>query len=182
MQVEQFLEDAEKISRSTYQWQLGYGLHNTMHMREMLTRLAKAGALRSYIVYLHNTPVAFGWGKLSHRTFVFEQTGYDPQYHKLSPGTTLILGMFRDLIENTNCEFFDFKWGGDDGYKSRMGNIRMSCIPVELAPVYRPYSILVAGLDQMLSVPKKLVASVVERPAIKQRLRATLRRYGVGTF
>ena len=180
--VDDFLQDAERVSRSTYQWKLGYGVHNDTRTRELFIRTAKAGSLRSYMLYLDDTPVAFGWGRLSHRTFVFERTGYDPQYRKLSPGTTLIMRMARDLIENTNCEYFDFKWGGDDGYKSRLGNVKISCIPIELAPVYRPYSILVVGLDQVLSVSKKLVASVVDRPAIKQRLRTALRRYGVGTY
>ena len=119
-EVDKFLEDAEKISRLTYQWKLGYGLCNDEATRQKFFRLAKNGTLRCYIIYLHGEPCAFGWGELCHRTFVWYQTGYNPKYYKLSPGTALLMRMIRDLIENTNCKVFDFLWGGEDGYKAKI--------------------------------------------------------------
>ena len=154
--VEKFLFDAEKISRSTYQWGLGYGTRNDEHTQRRLTWLAKNGVLRCYILYLSGAPCAFGWGELDHRTFLFQQTGYDPQYRKVSPGTALILQMIRDLIENTDCDVFDFKWGGDDGYKARFGNVSFSCVAIQLAQIYRPYSLLIVALDEVLNLFKKL--------------------------
>lgn len=180
--VEKFLLDAEKISRLTYQWGLGYGTRNDEHTQRRLIRLAKNGLLRCYILYLRGAPCAFGWGELVHRTFVFEQTGYDPQYRKVSPGTALILRMIRDLIENTDCEIFDFKWGGDDGYKARFGNVSFSCVAIQLAQIYRPYSLLIVALDEMLNLFKKVAGSIIEHGAVKRRLRTVLRRYGIGTF
>jgi Acetyltransferase (GNAT) domain len=181
-EVEIFLRDAERISRLTYQWKLGCGLRNDEDTRERLIRLAKNGALRCYIVYLSGNPCAFGWGELSHRTFVFQVTGYDPRYRKLSPGTALIMRMIRDLIQNTECEVFDFKWGSEEGYKSRLGNFSLACVPMQVAQIYRPYSLLIIVLDQMLTLFKKLAGSIIEQGPLKQRLRTTLRRYGVGTF
>ena len=111
--VDTFLSHAENISRTTYQWTLGgdYSVRNDDRTRQQLMLLAKSGTLRCYIVYLRGIPCAFGWGELCHRTFVFEQTGFDPKYRRISPGTTLVVGMVRDLIENESCDFFDFKWG-----------------------------------------------------------------------
>jgi Acetyltransferase (GNAT) domain len=181
-EVDIFLRDAEKISQVTYQWNLNYGLRIDESARPQLIRLAKNGNLRCYISYLHGKPCAFGWGELTYRKFYFKQTGYDPRYRKLSPGTALIMRMIQDLIEKTNCEVFDFQWGGLDGYKSRFGTVRFSCASMQVAQVYRPYPLLIAALDQMLHLAKNLVGLVVERGPIKARLRSALRRYGVGTF
>ena len=183
-QVDRFLVDADKISRSTYQWKLGpdYFLCNDERTRQRFNLLSRSGTLRCYILCIENVPCAFGWGELAHRTFAFEQTGYDPQYRKMSPGTTLMVKMVRDLIENTDCEVFDFKWGGEDGYKSRLGNTSIDCVSMHVARMYKPYSLLIMLLDRILIASKNLVGRIVESDTLKHRLRAILRKYGVGTF
>jgi Acetyltransferase (GNAT) domain len=181
-EVDIFLRDAETISHLTYQWNLNYGLCSDGNTRQKFLRLAENGSLRCYITYVQGKPCAFGWGELNHGKFHFRQTGYDPQYRKLSPGSALILRMIRDLIENTDCKVFDFLWGGDDGYKSRLATFSTSCASIQAAPIYRPYSRLIAGLDQGLNLFKNLAGSIVERGPVKARLRSVLRRYGVGTF
>ena len=183
-EVDRFLVDASKISRSTYQWKLGpdYFLCNDERTRQRLNLLSRSGTLRCYILYIERIPCAFGWGELAHRTFSFEQTGYDPQYRKISPGTTLMVKMVRDLIENTDCEVFDFKWGGEDGYKSRLGNLSIDCVSVHVARMHKPYSLLIMLLDRILIASKNLVGRIVESDTLKHRLRSVLRKYGVGTF
>jgi Acetyltransferase (GNAT) domain len=181
-EVDLFLRDAETISRLTYQWNLSYGFCGNESTRQKLLRLAKNGNLRCYLTYLDGKPCAFGWGELSHRKFIFRKTGYDPQHRKLSPGSALMMRMIRDLIENTNCEIFDFLWGGDDGYKSRVATLSIRCTSVQAAPMFKPYSLLIAALDQALNLFKTLIGSVIESSPIKARLRSVLRRYGVGTF
>jgi hypothetical protein len=180
--VDIFLQDAEKISQRTYQWNLNYGIRNDEATRQHFVRLAENGTLRCYLSYVQGKPCAFGWGELAHKRFSFRQTGYDPEYRKLSPGTALMMKMIRDLIENTDCKVFDFQWGGDDGYKSRLGTISVGCTSMQVAPMYRPYSLLVAVFEQMLHLAKNAVGLVVERGPIKARLRSALRRYGIGTF
>jgi Acetyltransferase (GNAT) domain len=184
--VEQFLQEAEKISRLTYQWKFGYGLHNDERTRQRLTRLAEIGTLRCYIADLQGNPCAFGWGELCHRTFAFRMTGYDPHYAKLSPGTGLIMRMIRDLIENTNCEIFDFMAGGETGYKSRLGNINLSCASMQVAQIYRPYSLLLVVLDQTINLAKNAAMGLGDAALgsgpLKQRLKSALRLFGVGTY
>jgi hypothetical protein len=181
-EVDIFLQAAEKISQRTYQWNLNYGLRNDEATRQQFGRLAKNGTLRCYLSYLQDKPCAFGWGELAHKRFSFQQTGYDPEYRRLSPGTALMVKMIRDLIENTDCEVFDFMWGGDDGYKSRLGTVSVTCASLQVAQIYRPYSLLIAGLEQMLHLAKNSVGLLVERGPLKTRLRSALRRHGVGTF
>jgi hypothetical protein len=181
-EVDIFLRDAGKISQLTYQWNLNFGLRVETSNREHLIRLAKAGILRCYISYLHGKPCAFAWGELTYRRFYFQRTGYDPQFRKLSPGTALIMSMIRDLIENTDCEVFDFQWGGEDGYKSRFGTVKYSCAAMHVAQAYKPYPRLIAALDHMLNVAKNSVGLVFERGPLKIRLRSALRRHGIGSF
>jgi hypothetical protein len=185
-EVEAFLRDAEKVSRLTYQWDLGYGLINDEGTRLQFTRLAKNGILRCYIAYIRGEPCAFGWGELSHRTFCFRATGYDPQFRKLSAGTALIIRMIRDLIENTNCKIFDFGSGDEEGYKSRLGTVSLSCARMQVARIYRPYSLLIVALDQALNSTKqsvmKLGGAIIGHGALKQRLKSMLRPLGVGRY
>ena len=185
-EVENFLRDAEKISRLSYQWKLGYGLYNDDNTRRRFARLAKDGTLRCYILYLHGQPCAFSWGELNHRKFVWDTTGYDPHCRKLSPGTALLMWMIRDLVENTNCEIFDFKWGSEEGYKSEFATLNFSCARMYVAQIYNPYSLLIITLDKILNslknLAEKLLFRIFARGAIKQRLRSAMRRYGIATY
>ena len=180
-EVEIFLRDAEKISRLTYQWKFDRGVHNDEKTRQGLMRLAENGILRCYIVYLRGNPCAFGWGKLSYGRFSFRNTGYDPQYRQLSPGTALMIRMIRDLIENANCKVFDFRWGGEE-YKSRLGNVSVSCASVRVAKIYRPYSLFIILLDQTLNLAKNLVGLIIEHGPLRKQLRSARRRRGIDTF
>jgi hypothetical protein len=181
-EVDVFLRDAEEISRLTYQWKLNYGVRNDEHTRRHLISLARQGVLRCYISYIGGRPCAFGWGDLWYGKFYFRQTGYDPAYSKLSPGTALMMDIIRDMIENTDCEVFHFQWGGDEGYKSRLGTESHICTSLQAAQIGNPYSLLVAFLDHMLNLAKNSVGFFVERGPLKSRLRGPLRRRGVGTF
>lgn len=181
-EVDVFLRDAGEISQLTYQWNLNFGLRVEASSRDQLIRLAKSEILRCYIYYLHGKPCAFGWGELTYRRFHFRRTGYDPQFRKLSPGTALVMAMIRDLIENTDCEVFDFQWGGANGYKSRFGTVKFSCAAMQVAQAYKPYPRLIAALDRMLNVAKNSVGLFFERGPLRSRFRSALRRYGVGSF
>ena len=179
-EVDSFLRDAEKISRLTYHWNLD-PLRNDERTRKHFLNLAKTGNLRCYIFYVKGKPCAFGWGELAYRRFYFRQTGYDPEFHRLSPGTALMMQMIRDLIENTDCEVFDFLWGGMDGYKSRLANTSFPCTSVQVA-IMRPYSLFIGMLDLLLNLAKSLVALVVEQGPLKKLSRGFRRRHGGATF
>ncbi len=181
-EVDRFLRDAEEISRLTYQWKLDYGVRNDEPTRNAFLRLAESGMLRGYICYVRGKPCAFGWGDLSHGKFYFRQTGYDPKFRKVSPGTGLIMHIIRDMIENADCRIFHFQWGGNEGYKARLCTESHICASLQMAAVRRPYSWVIAILDQGLNLLKNGIGFVVEHGPLKSRLRSALRRSGVGTF
>jgi hypothetical protein len=184
--VEPFLRDAEEVSRLTYQWNLGYRVRNDEGTRLTLTRYAKQGTFRGYLVYARGKPCAFGWGELAHGTFLFRVTGYDPKYHKISPGTALIMHMVRDLIENTNCKIFDFGGGSEMGYKSRLGNLGLACARMQAAQIYRPFPFFLFALDQTFHLTKNSIMDTMEwvagRGRLGRRLKGLLRPYGIGSY
>lgn len=181
-EIDIFLRDAGQISRLTYQWELSYGLRDDEAARQHLVGLAERGMLRCYISYLRGEPCAFGWGDLTHGKFYFRQTGYDPKFRKLSPGTALMMRIIKDMIDNTHCRVFHFQWGGEDGYKSRLATESHVCVSMQVAQIKRPYSLVIALLDWTINLGKNSVGLVVERGPLKTRLRSMLRRHGIGTF
>jgi CelD/BcsL family acetyltransferase involved in cellulose biosynthesis len=185
-EIETFLRDAEHISRLTYQSKLGYGVLNNEATRERLSKLAKSGELRCYVTYLNGQPCAFGWGALTHRTFAFLQTGYLPQYGRLSPGTSTIMYMFRDLIENTNCRVFDFLTGSETGYKSRLCPLRLDCAQMYVAKSMRPYVLFIVALDRTIILAKHTIMAlgglVVGSGAFNRRVKRLLRPLGIVTY
>ena len=184
--VEEFLRDAEQVSKLTYQSKLGYGVCDDERTRERLSQLAKLGQLRCYIAYLNDKPCAFGWGALAHRTFAFQQTGYDPQFRHLSPGTSTIMYIIRDLIENTNCRVFDFLQGGETGYKSRLCPVRLACAEMHLASRMRPSVLFIVALDRAIVLAKQAIITlagwVIGSGTFNRRIRKILRPLGIVTY
>ena len=160
-QINEFLQDAEKVSRLTYQWNLGARFCNDAMTRERLVRIAKNQKLRCYIAYFDGQPCAFAYGEWRYRSYLLRQIGYDPRYARKSPGTALLLRTIGDLIENTNCEFLDLGVGGYFEYKARFGNTSLNCVRLQVGCLYRPYSLFLIALDQLLNSAKNLLSFVI---------------------
>lgn len=121
--IEEFITAAQKISQTTYQWRLlGLGLRDRAELRGALTRAARHGWLRSYILYCRSEPVAFMLGYLYRRTYHYMDVGYDPAWAKWGVGSILQMDVMKDLIEDPQRpEIFDFSTGYGD-HKARFGN------------------------------------------------------------
>jgi hypothetical protein len=183
--VEEFLRTAETISRTTYQWKLGRGVKNDERARQWLRRIAQRGSLRCCLLYIDGKPCAFGWGELTDRKFYYQSIGYDPRFAKLSPGIGLFVRLLRDLIENSDCQVFDFGSGGEEGYKSRIAPVRYDCACLEIAPITRPYSLMLAAIDRVLVLIKNGVMDTAELIAGRgamRRLKGALRPFGLANY
>ena len=93
-----------------------------------------------------------------------------------------MIWLIKDMIEHTDCKVFHFQWGGEHGYKARLGTTAVKCASVNLAPIHKPYSLVIVCLDQSMKMAKNLVGLMVESGPLKQTFRSVLRRLGVGTF
>ncbi len=129
-QVADFLRHAHRVSLHTWQTrQLGLRVKNDQRERLLLTALAELRALRSYLLWHDDQPVAFVVGTQFNGWYDYEEVGYDSRFAHLSPGQVLLVQMLDDLFEHDPPQWFDFG-GGDAEYKrtfatdeSRSGNV-----------------------------------------------------------
>jgi hypothetical protein len=120
-QADELAAALAQVSRKTYQYHLlGLGLENTPEHVEQLRAKAADGWLRAYVVWIGDTPVAFGLGYRSGDTYYGHHVGYDPDVSKLQPGIYLHAEAMADLLPDDICRF-DFL-PGDSLYKQRMSN------------------------------------------------------------
>jgi Acetyltransferase (GNAT) domain len=123
--VDRFVADAQKISRTTYQWRLlGLGLRDAAALRATVGFAARQGWLRSYILYCGGEPAAFMLGYVYRRTYHYMDVGFDPAWTKWGVGSILQMEVIRDLIEIEDPDrpdTFDFATGDGD-HKARFGN------------------------------------------------------------
>ena len=120
-QVDELADALAQISRKTYQYHLlGLQLENTPEHFNQLRAAATCGWLRAYILWIGDTPVAFGLGYHDGYTYFGHHVGYDPDISKLQPGIYLHTEVMADLLADGICRF-DFL-AGDNLYKQRMSN------------------------------------------------------------
>ena len=111
---------ASEISAKTYKHALNVGFRDDYLTRSLLTKTAKQGRLRAYVLYAGGKPCAFEFGIEYRNVFFPEHIGYDPLLRSCSPGTVLFIKVVEDLIENSNVRVFDYGFGAA-AYKERFG-------------------------------------------------------------
>lgn len=177
--VERFLQEGERISRRTYQWNLGQRLENTAAQREQFERLAEAGRLRCYLMSLDGTACAFACGRIDGNLYSYDMPGYDPDFAKLSVGAVLLMHIVKDLIETRVCRGLDFGMGGDEGsYKATFGTRHLECNSWYVLRLDRPRGMAVLLGEQVLRTTKNLADRLLPKGAFRAALKRRLRRYG----
>lgn len=133
-QVADFLRDAHQISVNTWQTeQFGLRVKNDESDLAQFTFLASQGALRSYLLYQGETPMAFIIGNQHAGLYRYEEVGFDRKYHALSPGQVLLLKVLDDMFQDNPPECFDFGMGDAD-YKRLLANVETTAGNIWLVP------------------------------------------------
>lgn len=118
-EVETMVRDVESVAALTYQRGLGAGFGNSPDEISRTRLKAERGWLRTYVLYVAETPVAFWSGAVYRKTFHSEFMGYDPAYRQFSPGTYLVMQVIDSLCQQTGHREIDgIDFGlGDAEYK-----------------------------------------------------------------
>jgi Acetyltransferase (GNAT) domain len=117
--LEYFIRNADIIGQKSYQYSIDVGVKNNDVWRKMLTSLVNGGYFRGYILMNNDKPIAYNQGAIYKNYYHLFATAYDPQYHKYSPGTYLLLQITDKLIkEEINYINYGF---GDADYKKIFG-------------------------------------------------------------
>lgn len=164
-----FLEKARFISERSWQGKrLGLRITNSVRERHFFEALAKHRAFRAYLLESEGTPIAFQFGALWNNCYYGEETAFDLDYAKHSPGQTLHLEIIEDLIEHEAVRWFDFGVG-DAEYKQLFGNEQSHCVSLLLLP-------------RRLSIPALKLAAIVRYDQLQKlgedRARALLMQKG----
>lgn len=120
-QVDELATTLTQISRKTYQHHLfNFRFTNSPEQVAQLRSTATSRWLRTYILWIGETPVAFNIGYHHGHTYYGHHMGYDPEFSKLQPGMYLHAEIMADLLLN-GIYCFDFL-PGDSLSKRRMSN------------------------------------------------------------
>jgi CelD/BcsL family acetyltransferase involved in cellulose biosynthesis len=116
----QFCSEAGSVARLTYQHQLGSAFNDDEEYRDRCRMLAGQGALRGYIFYVKDRPVAYWFVTAYQDTLHLNYTGYDPEYRKYEVGTVLLMKLIEDHCGGA-MKKVDFGLGAAL-YKERFGD------------------------------------------------------------
>ncbi len=120
--VPDFLEAAKHVAEHSWQSdRLRVRLCQDESRLDLLTFLALHGALRSYVLFDGQTPIAFEFDHQLKGYLVSEEAAYDQRYAEHGPGRTLLLRVLHDLFEHDPPAWYDFA-AGDWDYKRRFAN------------------------------------------------------------
>lgn len=106
--MREFLRFARQISAKTYQHSIGRGLVDaeTFHLKIM--GLAENDAVRGYILFHIDQPVAYVYCPAQQDVLIYEHLGYDPAFRNWSPGVVLLYVMLEHLFAVGRFRFLDF--------------------------------------------------------------------------
>ncbi|WNO54664.1 GNAT family N-acetyltransferase [Stakelama saccharophila] len=131
-ELERFHTAAREISRRTYQERLlDAGLPGDTAFRDGMARMAAAGRVRAWLLYVGDTPAAYLYCPVEGRTVIYEYVGHDPAFNALSPGAVLQVEALRDLFAEGRFSAFDFT-EGEGQHKRQMASGGIACVDLLL--------------------------------------------------
>jgi hypothetical protein len=137
-QASDFLRNAERIARKTYQWKLGFStIHATPLDIKRLEFLARQDKFRSYILFIRDLPAAYCLGTIRWGEFSYDVVGYDPQFSKMNPGKVLLYNILDDLHRSRIVDRVNFGKGITD-YKRLFATSNRQTLDANLY-AKRPY-------------------------------------------
>lgn len=114
--IDRFYRDAGQISRVSYQHiMFDMGLPDTPAFKQGLEEAARRAAVRGYVLYLKEQPVAYLYCPFERGVLSYQYLGYLQDFRHLSPGTVLQMLAFERLFADDAAEYFDFTQGGAEG-------------------------------------------------------------------
>ncbi len=174
-QVADFLEDAHRVSLKTWQTrQLGLRVSKNDDDLETFTFLASQGALRSYLLYLNDEPIAFMIGNQYNGVYHYEEVGFDSDYAKYSPGKALLIAGLEDIYSDNKPTWFDFGLGDAD-YKRQMANHQSQSGTLWVIPSGFKNRMIITWLKMCRST-KLIAKKALQSTGLFRRLRQKLRR------
>lgn len=126
-ELESFHDTARRISMRTYQERLlGGGLPDTSEFLDEMVRMAAAGRVRAWLLFIGGEPAAYLYCPVDGGDVRYEHVGHDPAFNDYSPGSVLMMEAMRDLYGEGGLNRFDFTQG-EGQHKRQMATAGVEC-------------------------------------------------------
>ena len=171
-EIGEFRELARKVSEKSYQERLlDAGLPNNKKSQEKMNRLAQQDQVRGFLLFDQDLPVSYLYCPVYKGRMVYEYLGYDPRYHKWSPGTILQWLALEEVFSEKKFILFDFTEGQND-HKRFFSNGSVLCGDL--------YYLIPSKANTIWAVSYSSFNGIVEKVsnlAEEWKLRAMLRKF-----
>ena len=172
--LNELIEDAEKVSRKTYQYALNAGLNDMDVIKKLYADSMENGWLDLNIAYVEKEPVAFQVGHIINETYHLDSIGCDPAYGNSRIGTVLFIKVLDRITGKTELKTMDFGFG-DAEYKQRFGDNRWQEISFEIYSLSMK-SVYVLTLRTILSSTDRVLKFLMEKMGITAQIKKIWRR------
>ena len=174
-EIDAFFQAALPLSARTYQDRLlDAGLPDDPQFRRKAEALARADAVRAWVLFVHGAAAAYLYLPVTGRTLRYDYLGYDPALANLSVGTVLQMHALEQVMAEKRCDWFDFT-SGDGAHKRLFATGHVDCSTIILL---RPGLANRAALlsEQIIDRAAQHGAGWAKRWGLDARLRKALRR------
>lgn len=169
-----FYDLARRISVKTYQERLlDAGLPESEDFRAGMMRLAEAGRVRAYLLFLKGEPVSYLYLPVEEDRLIYAYLGYDPEHARHSPGTVLQWLAVEALFAEGGFRYFDFT-EGQGAHKELFGTNSLFCANVFFLKDTARNRRLVRLHRMLTGLSDKMVA-FLDRLGVKQTIKKWLR-------
>jgi CelD/BcsL family acetyltransferase involved in cellulose biosynthesis len=174
-QVDELLRASSAVAEQSWQGQrLSMGVPTGRRGHTRYATMAELGALRSYVLYHEEQPVAFIFGYQWRDEYHYVRPGYDRRFADQGPGAVLLFRLIEDLIAHRTPAVLDFGYGHAD-YKERLATEHVMTGPITLnANNLRTRTALTLG--RMRDVADGGVRRVLRRAGVYEKVRRAYRR------
>jgi hypothetical protein len=161
-EVVAFVDDAEKISRRTWQWnEPGRGMRDRPAVEARLRLAAQCGHFKAFILYGRGEPLAFVEGYLAGGCYIPLQIGYLNDLPSLSLGTVCqlrLLSYLHGLPQSRRPHFVDYM-DGDEDWKRSLATLKTTETSYRAFPDGLKWgcAIALSGLMRRLAGLKRLI-------------------------
>jgi len=129
-ELREFHRLAREVSRRSYQERLlDAGLPAPDGFRERLADLARRDAVRAYLLFAGDRPVAYLCCPANDGALIYQYVGFDPEFRAYSPGTVLQHLALESIFAEREFSYFDFT-EGEGAHKQFFSTGSVSCADV----------------------------------------------------
>ncbi|MEN6433535.1 MAG: GNAT family N-acetyltransferase [Smithella sp.] len=171
---ETLLKDIESIASKTYHRGMGAGFLNNQATRDRTLLALQQERFRAYIMYIDSQPCAFLTGVRYGHTFFPWATGYEPSFNQYSPGTLIIMEMFKALYTEGGIQAVDFGFG-EAFYKHNFCNENWQEAPVFIyAPSLKGF--LINAIKTLLDTISNFMEYALKKLNVTDKVKKLWRR------